>query len=277
MAKKKRGGAHGGHGWFVTFADLMALLMSFFVMIAAYSTQDQKKMQAVAGSMRDAFGVNKESRFAGIIEAEGLPAADHVKDLRDIPPEKATDRTTPPKIASSSEYGLTDQGEPENFGLAAASLRQALQDLPEIAELSKNVMIGRTERGLDLSIVDQDGRAMFPEGSSRPTERTRRLLEKLAPALRQMPNRIAITGFTSTERPGRRPAAPPWELSANRAISVREILAGAGVPDDRFASVAGKADTEPMFPDNPYIAANRRVTVTLLKEAPPTPPAKGLP
>ncbi|WP_375466103.1 flagellar motor protein MotB [uncultured Methylobacterium sp.] len=277
MAKKKRGGAHGGHGWFVTFADLMALLMSFFVMIAAYSTQDQKKMQAVAGSMRDAFGVNKESRFAGIIEAEGLPAADHVKYLRDIPPETATDRTTPPKNNQTSEYGLTDKGEPENFGLAAASLRQALQDLPEIAELSKNVMIGKTERGLDLSIVDQDGRAMFPEGSSRPTERTRRLLEKLAPALRQMPNRIAITGFTATDRPGHRPPAPPWELSASRAISVREILAGAGVPDDRFASVTGKADTEPMFPDNPYIAPNRRVTVTLLKEAPPTPPTKGLP
>jgi chemotaxis protein MotB len=52
---------------------------------------------------------------------------------------------------------------------------------------------------------------------------------------------------------------------------VREILAGAGIPDDRFAVVAGKADVEPMFPDNPYLAANRRVTITLLKEAPPVP------
>jgi chemotaxis protein MotB len=52
---------------------------------------------------------------------------------------------------------------------------------------------------------------------------------------------------------------------------VREILAVSGLPDDRFAIVAGKADVEPMFPDNPYLAANRRVTVTLLKEAPPLP------
>ncbi|MDP4003874.1 flagellar motor protein MotB [Methylobacterium sp. NEAU K] len=277
MAKKKRGGAHGGHGWFVTFADLMALLMSFFVMVAAYSTQDQKKMQVVAGSMRDAFGVNKESRFAGILESEGLPAADHVKYLRDVPPDQATDRTTPPRIDQSSEFGLTDTGEPDNFGLAAASLRQALQDMPDIAELSKNVVIARSEHGLDVSIVDQDGRSMFPDGSTRPNERTRRLLEKLAPTLRQLPNRIAVTGFTATDRPGQRPAAPPWELSAGRAISVREILAGAGLPDDRFASVAGKADTEPMFPDNPYMAANRRVTVTLMKEAPPVPNVKGLP
>ena len=112
---------------------------------------------------------------------------------------------------------------------------------------------------------------MFPEGSSRPNDRTRRLLERLAPTLLKLPNRIAITGFTATARPGTRDAAPPWELSASRAISVRDILASAGLPDNRFASVTGKADTDPMFPDNPYLAANRRVTVTLLSEAPPTP------
>lgn len=277
MARRKRGGAHGGHGWFVTFADLMALLMSFFVMVAAYSTQDQKKLQLVAGSMRDAFGTAKDSRFAGITEADGIPAADHLKNLRNIPPEKATDHTTPPAPDNSTEDGLNDPGSAEAFGLAAASLRQALQDMPDFAEISKNVVISRTEKGLDVSIVDQDGSSMFPDGSTQPNDRTRRLLEKLAPALRQMPNRITITGYTATARPGRRPPGPPWELSAGRAISVREILAGSGIPDERFSSVAGKADTEPLFPDDPYMPANRRVTVTLMKEAPPTPMVKGIP
>ncbi|GJE26109.1 OmpA/MotB family protein [Methylobacterium organophilum] len=277
MAKKKRGGAHGGHGWFVTFADLMALLMSFFVMVAAYSTQDQKKLQVVAGSMRDAFGTNKESKFAGIIESQGLPAADHVKYLRDIPPERASDRTTPPTTDSGLDDGIPDRGYPDAFGQAAASLRQAMQDMPEIAELSKNIIVAPSQRGLDVSIVDQDGRSMFPDGSTRPNDRTRRLLEKIAPTLAKLPNRIAVTGFTASDRPGIRPPAPPWELSAGRAVSVREILANAGVPGDRFASVAGKADTEPMFPDNPYLAANRRVTVTLLSEAAPTPSGKRVP
>ncbi|MCK2054317.1 flagellar motor protein MotB [Methylobacterium sp. 37f] len=277
MAKKKRGGAHGGHGWFVTFADLMALLMSFFVMIAAYSTQDQKKMQAVAGSMRDAFGVNKESRFAGIIEKDGLAHADKVKFRRDIPPELASDHTTPPAVDGNVDEGMPDKGYPDGAGLAAASLRQALQDMPEVAELSKNIIVAPSQRGVDLSIVDQDGASMFPDGSSRPNARTRRLLERIAVTLRKMPNRIAITGYTATDRPGTRPPAPPWELSANRAISVREILAGSGVPDDRFASVAGKADTEPMFPDNPYLPANRRVTVTLISESSPSPRMKHFP
>ncbi|MDB5645397.1 flagellar motor protein MotB [Methylobacterium sp.] len=276
MAKKKRG-AHGGHGWFVTFADLMALLMSFFVMIAAYSTQDQKKMQAVAGSMRDAFGVNKESRFAGIIEKDGLPDADQVKHRRDIPPELASDHTTPPAVDGHIDEGMPDKGYPDGAGLAAASLRQAMQDMPEIAELSKNIIVAPSQRGVDLSLVDQDGASMFPDGSSRPNDRTRRLLERLAPTLRKMPNRIAITGYTATDRPGARPPAPPWELSAGRAMSVREILASSGVPDDRFASVTGKADTEPMFPDNPYLSANRRVTVTLLSETAPAPRMKNFP
>ena len=52
MAKKKREEAHGGHGWFVTFADLMGLMMSFFVMLVAFSNQDQQKLKIVAGSMR---------------------------------------------------------------------------------------------------------------------------------------------------------------------------------------------------------------------------------
>ena len=87
MARKK-GAAHGGgHGWFVTFADLMGLLMSFFVMLTAMSTQDQKKMQAMAGSMRDAFGVQRESRFAGVIESDGIPTRPNLKNIKQAPPE----------------------------------------------------------------------------------------------------------------------------------------------------------------------------------------------
>ena len=63
-----------------------------------------------------------------------------------------------------------------------------------------------------------------------------------------------------------------WEFSSGRAIGVREILAANGVPDDRFDAVTGKSDTEPMFPDNPFLAADRRVRVILLlREAPPLP------
>jgi chemotaxis protein MotB len=269
MGLRRKGGGHGGHGWYVTFADLMALLMSFFVMVAAYSTQDQRKLQLVAGSMRDAFGVKPESRYAGIVEQDGIPTKTLLKNARQAPPDVASDSTTPNDLQRKD--GISVNGFDHGFGLAAASLRQALQEMPEIAELSKNIIIDETKEGLNVSLVDQDGRSMFPEGSTQPYDRTRRVIEAIAPTLRRMPNRVAVTGHTAVPRPGARAVGSPWDLSAGQAINIREIMAANGLPDDRFATVAGKADAEPMFPDNPYLAANRRVTITLLREAPPIP------
>jgi len=89
---------------------------------------------------------------------------------------------------------------------------------------------------------------MFPEDSREPYERTRKILEKLAPTLRRLPNRIQITGHTSAQKPGTRPTWTSWDLSVGRAAAVREILATNGLSDDRFAAVVGKADTDPTFP-----------------------------
>jgi chemotaxis protein MotB len=68
------------------------------------------------------------------------------------------------------------------------------------------------------------------------------------------------------------PAVDSWSLTAGRALAVREILSGAGLPSNRFTSVVGRADTEPLFVENPYIPPNRRVTITLLNAEPPLPP-----
>src|SRR5437588_9986127 len=93
---KKRGAAHGGgHGWFVTFADLMGLLVAFFVMLVAFSTQDQVKLQIVAGSMRDAFGVQDRIRYSGIIEIPGLPTRPKLKNAAPIPPDEASATPSP--------------------------------------------------------------------------------------------------------------------------------------------------------------------------------------
>jgi chemotaxis protein MotB len=271
VSKKKRGGHGGGHGgWFVTFADLMGLLMSFFVMLTAFSVQDAKKLQAVAGSMRDAFGQQKNPRLAGIVEADGIPTRPHLKNVKQAPPEEGSDFTVPSKFDKKDE-GLQVTAFDRSFALAAVSLRQALGDMPEITELSKNIIVEETKEGLNVSIVDQDGRSMFPDGSTLPYERTRRALEAITPSLRRLSNRIMVTGHNSASRNGARTGWSSWDLSTGRASAVREILAANGIPENRFYAVAGKADTEPMFPDNPYLSANRRVTILLMREAAPLP------
>ncbi|MGL4495389.1 MAG: flagellar motor protein MotB [Beijerinckiaceae bacterium] len=271
MAKKKRGGHGGGHGgWFVTFADLMGLLMSFFVMLTAFSTQDAKKLSAVAGSMREAFGNQKNPRLAGIVEADGIPTRPHLKNVKIAPPEEGSDYTVPDD-KNQKDNANQQRAAERKFAAAAASLRQAMMDMPEMAELSKQIMIEETREGLSISLVDQDGRSMFAEGSLQPYERTRRAIEAIANFLRRMPNRIAVTGHTSAPRAGASAAWSNWELSAGRAAAVREIMARSGIPDGRFHAISGKADTDPMFPDNPYFSANRRVTILMMRDEPPLP------
>src|SRR3954462_3841009 len=136
MAKKNRGGHAGGHGWFVTFADLMGLMMSFFVMLVAFSTQDQAKLQVVAGSMRDAFGVQDRVRYSGIIEVQGLPTRSRLKNAAQITPDDASANPTPDQKGREKNYGATIESD-RAFALASASLRQALQDMPDLTEISK--------------------------------------------------------------------------------------------------------------------------------------------
>lgn len=272
MAKKKRGDAHGGgHGWFVTFADLMGLMMSFFVMLVAFSTMDNNKLKIVAGSMRDAFGVQTEVRYSGIVESDGLPTRPKLKNTAHIPPEEASANPTPDEQERSQTAGAKLKVDRE-FALASASLRQALQDMPELTEVSKHIMFEETNQGLNLEIVDQDGRSMFADGSKVPYDRTRRLIEKLAAPLKATPLRVSIVGHTSAGFVPTRSDYGAFDLSADRANVVRQILEREGLPPAHIFAVSGKADSQPLFPDDPTLSANRRVTITLMREDPPLPP-----
>jgi chemotaxis protein MotB len=240
-------------------------------MLVAFSTQDQAKLNIVAGSMREAFGVQDRVRYSGVIEVPGLPTRPKLKNVAPISPEDASATPTPDEKGREHNSGAKlDQD--AGFALASASLRQALQDMPDLAELSKHIMIEQSAAGLNIEIVDQDGRSMFPEASKEPYARTRRLVQQLAVPLKSMPFRIAIAGHTSAQKAPTLPGYGPWDLSADRANAVRRLLEAEGVPSGHIFMVAGKADTDPLFPDDPYVASNRRVTITLMREAPPVPP-----
>jgi chemotaxis protein MotB len=272
MAKKKRGDAHGGgHGWFVTFADLMGLMMSFFVMLVSFSTMDNNKLKIIAGSMRDAFGVQSDARFSGVIESDGSPTRGKLRNTANVVPQEASNTPSPDENGRDLITGARLKKD-RQFALAAASLRQALQDMPELTEISKNIMFQETSQGLNLEIVDQNGRSMFADGSKVPYERTRLLLQKLAVPLKATPLRVEIVGHTASGFVPPRSDYDAFDLSADRANVVRQILEGEGLPSSHIFSVSGKADGAPLFPDDPSMAANRRVTITLRREDPPLPP-----
>jgi chemotaxis protein MotB len=262
MARRKE--AHGGgHGWFVTFADLMGLLVSFFVMLVAFSTQDPKKVQVATGSMRDAFGVQRDVNYFGIVENDGLAIRPKIKNVAQISPQDSS-------VTPTSEEKGADSEHRRAFALAAASLRRRLEGMPELAEASKHIMFEESKAGINIEVVDQDGRSMFPEGSKEPFEHARELFQKLAGPLKTTPYRIAITGHTSGSQAWS-PDYGPWNLSADRANAVRTILEQEGYPTANIFQVTGKADTDPLLPEAPTASPNRRVTITLISEAPVVP------
>lgn len=282
MAKKKGHGGGGGHGgaWVITFADLMALLMAFFVMLVAAANQDKQKMADAAGSLKEAFGAQPTPRRASIIEKDGLPVRQYLRETAPVP-NTNLDASTSPTLndahkkqgpeADTHDFERAAKDKPREFLTAAASLRQSLNDLPDVADVSKHVVIEETQEGLNIRLVDQEGRSMFPEGSKSPYEYTRQILARIAPVIARLPQRIRVTGHTAGGRRWVGKVGSPWELSAERAVAVEDILASFGVDHDRFDSVVGKADNDPLFPNEPFIAANRRVDILLMHTPPPLP------
>ena len=81
-------------------------------------------------------------------------------------------------------------------------------------------------------------------------------------------NRISISGHTdATKFRGRKAGYGNWELSSDRALSSRRALVEGGIPTARIANVVGKAATEPLVPEEPESARNRRISIVLLREA----------
>ena len=266
--------------WLVTFADLMSLLVCFFVLIISFSIQDTQKLQVVSGSLKDAFGILKVEQRAAVVERDGNPERKHVKNV------------TKDTEVLSTEYSNVDnpdnekQGQEANtytkektsaetsamFSLASATLKQAFQDLPEITNISDNVLVESSEEGVNIVISDQQGRAMFPPASKYPYEETRAAMAALAPVLAKMPNQIRITGHVAAGDNYPNPRYGKWELSADRANVTRAILEEHGVPESQIYSVVGRGDADPYFPNDPYLAANERITILLVVEEPPVPP-----
>ena len=162
------------------------------------------------------------------------------------------------------------------FEQAEMSLRQAMQQMPDIAELSRNLIMTETPEGLNIQLVDQEGQAMFQPGTATPLPKTRLLLQQVAKIVDRLPNRIAITGHTDAAQFEGPNGVTNWELSAARANSARSVLSSQGIDSDRIFSVSGKAGSDPLLPDDPYASSNRRISILLMREAPVVPPGHRL-
>jgi chemotaxis protein MotB len=163
------------------------------------------------------------------------------------------------------------RAEKRSFEQAAEQIRDAVRADPALADLVKQLAIDMTPEGLRIQIIDEVKLPMFPSGSAMPNDRARLLMQKIVPVLMKLSQPISIAGHTDAA-PYPSPGRTNWELSSERANATRRLLVDGGFPETRLRSVTGLADRDPLLPADPLAAANRRIAILVLREA-PLPPA----
>jgi chemotaxis protein MotB len=287
--KKVSGGGHHGGAWKVAYADFVTAMMAFFLLMWLINTTSPEQKRGIADYFAPASVSETTSGAGGILGgtalgSDGQKSAGSASIIEELAPDsmhpndgknRDASKTEGTDPASQSTKDAAARRDEAAFASAAQSLRQALQDMPELAELSKNIMVDQTPEGLRIQMIDQEGRSMFEQGSAVPNPRARLLLRAVARVINQLPNRVSIYGHTSAEMQGQK-ADSDWQLSSNRADASRRVLQSAGVDIDRIYQVSGKATSEPLYPDDPMLPGNRRIAIVLLREAPVLPPDPGL-
>jgi len=283
--KKVVAGGHHGGAWKVAYADFVTAMMAFFLLMWLINTTSPEQKRGIADYFAPASVSESTSGSGGILGgtalgqdgAQGSGASSVIEQLApQAPPDSdsqgqndTTGASPGDPLEEASEQALREalrRREEAAFASAAESLRQSMQTMPELAELSRQIRLDQTPEGLRIQLIDEEGRSMFNPGSAAPNERARLLLRAVARMVNQLPNRITVTGHTSAD-PNPSRAEGDWSLSAQRADASRAILQGAGVDPDRVYQVSGKANSEPLFPDDPTLAGNRRIAIILLHEA----------
>jgi chemotaxis protein MotB len=296
IIKRIKKGGHGGHhggAWKVAYADFVTAMMAFFLLmwLINTTTPEQKRgiadyfaPQSIAETVSGAGGVLGGKVMGEDSSKAGGAASVFQKNSPTSPanPTRSTQTgtahggTADAAGAGTSDGHGTASAQDGDFAHAAEAIHQAIQDNPDIATLSKQVMIDNTPEGLRIQLVDQDGRPMFQQGTSEPMPYTKRLLAEIGRIVDRLPNRVSISGHTESatfEGPG---GMTNWELSSARANAARALLSAGGLAQDRIYEVAGKAGSEPLLPEDPNASANRRLSIVLLREAPPVPPGHQL-
>ncbi len=271
--KKVSGGGHHGGAWKVAYADFVTAMMAFFLLMWLINTTSPEQKKGIADYFAPASVSPTQSGSGGILGGtslgdEGAKADGSTRPQAENPEVKA-DPATAKDAAAQAAREAQKRREDDQFQSAAESLRQAMQSMPELAELSKQLLVDQTPEGLRIQLIDQEGRSMFEPGSAKPNDRARLLLRAVSKVIAQLHNRVTIAGHTSAGLGG---AGDDWALSAARADAARAVVQEAGVNPDRIYQVSGKANADPLYPDDPTLPGNRRIAIVLLREAPVLPP-----
>jgi len=239
--RKKKG--HEGHDnaerWLLTYADMITLLMAFFIMMYSMSVLNMAKFRAAAISIRSGFG--------GIIQGQG----------KSVLGETGAFSPKPSPIAG------------DKLGVDWSVVKPLVTYIEKDPNLRKNTQIARDSRGIVVTLLSDD--LLFDAGSAEINSRAMPLLDKIAETLDKMGNSIRVEGHTCDLPPRPGSGYPTnWELSTARATNVLRYFVEAKGLDPRLFSAAGYAGLRPFLPNTceENRRRNRRVEIVIVAGEP---------
>ncbi|GMT42641.1 MAG: chemotaxis protein [bacterium] len=241
MAKKRE--STGVPTWYVTFADLSTLMLTFFVLLISFSNNDIVKFREMLGSIKGAFGVST-SRLG---ESQPFLTGEEVFGEKTVKKKKGA----PPVSAEEKEK--------------IEKTRDLLESMADENKLGNRMSIFKRNNEILLRV---DGGTFFYPGSAQVEPEGIKLLRGLAELMLKKDFTLTIEGHTDTAPISTKKFPSNWELSGIRATTVLRFMLSRNVSPDRLRAI-GYADTRPVADNETKEgrAKNRRVEF-VLKEIP---------
>jgi chemotaxis protein MotB len=261
--------------WLATFADLMSLLMCFFVLLLSFSEMDVLKYKEVAGAMKNAFGVQRDIKATEIPKGTSVIARQYSpgKPTEVTPLEIMREKTTDD---TKSNLDFTDTTTPskqtieEAQALAQAKARQEAKDQAEELQKELSSAIGDglldVEAFNDRVLIRIREKGSFGSGKADLKPEFKPILEQIAKVLKQRDGHFIIAGHTDDIPIKTSQFRSNWDLSAKRAASVVHFFIENGGIDPERMEIRAHSDNQPLVPNDSWEhrAMNRRVEISVL-------------
>lgn len=253
-------------GWLATFADLMSLLMCFFVLLLSFSEMDVIKFKQIAGSMKTAFGVQSDVEAAdipkgtSIIAQEFSPAITEPTPINEVRQQSSTEEARHLSTENPTLERLNDNTgrKKDEHNPAFVELQAQLEQ--SLAEQLASGTFELDNQGQQL-IIRINERGGFASGSAYLQPTFRRPLQRVGERLADIPGTIEVVGHTDNQVLKNEMFSDNLELSAMRAVAIARVLKTAGKL--QYVHVKGLADAEPLVENSSEEnrARNRRVEI----------------
>lgn len=269
IKRKKKGGGDGHHGgaWKVAYADFVTAMMAFFMLMWLLNATTEKQRKGIADYFSPTIPINRVSGGG-----DGSFGGDSMFSEQTLPQNGTGASAQSPTEASQArgETGMSDTGDAE-----AAAQQEVFESLEaellgkggesKVMENALEHIITRiTDEGLVIEVFAQDDTPLFDASGTRPTPLLRNIAALIAGTARTVRNGIAVGGHVQAQ-PIVLARNSVWDLSAEQATIMRELLEADGVTPRRIERVTGHADREPAV-RNPMAVRNNRIEVILLRE-----------